>query len=424
MKLKLFTHIATLVVFCFTIPGKTAIAQDSLAYKPSGFSKITNIVSGKYGNNLAYKIYLPENIKGKLPVVFFINGGGGNVTEWNQYIDWPKAAATKGLIGIAYEAERNNSKKNTEELFDLLTTGKLHPAIDVDNIVLWACSSNGIVGMEMLMNKNYRNIKGASLYYPVIDYKGALRTDIKIELVRAGLDALQLNEKIDNWIPIAIRNELDISIINFPGGRHAFDMFDATQPQTSTIIANTLQFLKTLAYGDVKVSNPGITPNLLFTLLDEGKIAEAEKLYATLENPANLSREDKFYNGLYNSNSLNRMSTILLENKKFEAALIPQGWTLNIDPKHPNTHDNLAELYFKMGDNVMALKHSKLALTYLESFQHPNQQFINAIRESSTERIKKIGNQRCLITTFHKWINLIEDCLSSEIRILQMDCNR
>ncbi len=89
-------------------------AQDTLAYRPAGFDEIKNVVSGTYGENLNYKIYLPNGEAEKFPVALFINGVGSDVTKWNQYIDWPKATAALNMAGIVYEATRENPYEDSK----------------------------------------------------------------------------------------------------------------------------------------------------------------------------------------------------------------------------------------------------------------------------------------------------------------------
>ena len=149
-----------------------------------------------------------------------------------------------------------------------------------------------------------------------------------------------------------------------------------------------------MVYGDIKVSNPKVTPNKLFNLLDQNKIKEAKNLYPILDSSQEVSREDIFFNGLYNSNSLNRMSQLLMEKQKYDAALVPLEWALSLDPKHPNNHDNIAEFYIKTGNTAKAIEHSQMALKYLATFNHPNKQFIEAIRNASEKRINSIENSK------------------------------
>jgi dienelactone hydrolase len=67
-------------------------------------------------------------------------------------------------------------------------------------------------------------------------------------VVRAGRDHPLNNQAIDAFVAEALRQNAPIEVINYPEGRHAFDVLDATD-QTRQIIRRTLEFLKTHLMG-------------------------------------------------------------------------------------------------------------------------------------------------------------------------------
>ncbi|PHN02998.1 hypothetical protein [Flavilitoribacter nigricans] len=383
--------ITVLFCCCFSI---ALIGQGALVYRPAGFDEVQE-VTGTYGDNLSYKLYLPADPdSGKWPLVVFINGVGGDVTTWDQYIDWPKACAARGLAAVAYEVKRESPYENTREILDYLMAGKAHPQVDGDQLVLWMCSSNGRVGSRILFDPAYPQIKGGSLYYPAVLPDLPLdRTDIKLEIVRAGMDSYSLNQLLDAWIPKLLTRDIDLQLINLPAARHVFDLFDAHLPQSETTIRNTVNFMHDLAYGESAVSDPVTTPTRLLTLLQNNELEEAERYYRTAMEQDSITRTNLFYNGLYRDSGLGALSMALQQEEKYDAALLPLQWALRIAPEHPNNHDNLAALYEAKGDVERALHHSELALKYLEGFEHPNQAFVEAIRTAAADRIEKLRNK-------------------------------
>lgn len=370
-------------------------SQDRLAYRAPGIERIQPI-AGTYGSGLNYKLYLPQKDNGrKFPLVVFINGVGSDVTTWNQYIDWPKAMAANGLAAVAYEVNGETPYEHTKELLQLFLKGETFPQVDGERIVLWMCSSNGRVGTQILFDPEFPQIKGASLYYPALEVDQPMaRSDVTLELVRAGMDSYSINRLIDQWIPKALAKDLDLRIINFPAARHAFDMFDEALPQTAPIIENTISFLREVAFGESPVSDPETTPVRLLELLRSNELDRADEIYERALEQDSITQTNLYFNGLYRSNGLQALSATLEEEGNLEAALLPILWSLKIDPEHPNHHDNLASLYLKMGNKTKALEHSRLALQYLEGLSHPNQQFIQAIRQAASERIEEVNGQK------------------------------
>jgi dienelactone hydrolase len=61
-------------------------------------------------------------------------------------------------------------------------------------------------------------------------------------VVRAGRDHPLLNQSIDVFVAEALSQNAPIEVINYPEGRHGFDVLDATA-RTRQIIQRTFAFL-------------------------------------------------------------------------------------------------------------------------------------------------------------------------------------
>ena len=378
------------IIIIFLILSLTTHAQDSLQYRPASTGNIVR-VDGTYQNELQYSLYLPSN-EGVYPVVIFINGVGNDVRDWNQYKDWPMAAANMGLAAIVYEAEMGNAYDNSVGLLEKLLSGSMDARIDPENIVLWMCSSNSPVGIKLLMDSKYSQIKGASMYYPAFSEDTPFRTDVKIELVKAGLDSYSINQGIDHWLISALKHDIDLTFINFPGARHAFDMYDDEEPESARIVQNTLNFLTAMADGNIHVSNPSITVQRLINLLDEGKIEEARTAYEEAIASAPEDNVNNYFHGLFRSSGLLAIAERLKQQDKPREALIVMQWALDRQPNHPENHLVISRQYAGLGQQQQALHHAERAMELSKDFGHPNKDYVSKLKEeirSNLDQLKK-----------------------------------
>jgi dienelactone hydrolase len=141
----------------------------------------------------------------------------------------------------------HNSRQGqaAEDIADLVVTLRRKAPdlrVDPDDICIWACSANVDVAMPYAMDPKNTFIRAVVLYY------GQLRDafilpDRPLFVGRAGLDNALFNGSIDSYVAKAVARNAPITVVNLPGGHHAFDAFDDNDASRA-IVRQTLTFMK------------------------------------------------------------------------------------------------------------------------------------------------------------------------------------
>ena len=140
--------------------------------------------------------------------------------------------------------------------------------IDENRFALWACSANVLTALTVAAGARKEFIKAAVLYYGLmltpdqkfrdtvtalnkqvnfsmagIDAIKNWHPDLPYFIVRAGKDLAEFNQTLDYFVAAALANNAPLTLVNYSGGRHAFDMYDDNE-QSREIIRATMEFLK------------------------------------------------------------------------------------------------------------------------------------------------------------------------------------
>lgn len=71
-----------------------------------------------------------------------------------------------------------------------------------------------------------------------------LRRDVPLLITRAGRDQFPaMNASIDRFVRDALRTNLPVTVVNYAGGLHAFDLFDDSRTSRD-VVRQTLRFLR------------------------------------------------------------------------------------------------------------------------------------------------------------------------------------
>lgn len=347
-----------------------------------------------------FDIYYPPNYKisnnNLLPVVLFMNVGIPAIPDWNIYKDWAKAMAINGMIGVTYQSYQNSAMSDAENIITYLRQNAAKLGIDADKIGIWACSANVSIALPIVMQPNRSYIRCAAFYYGVVNNQPITRQDIHLQIVKAGADSYNLNNNIDAFVKSALDYELNMEFIDYLEAPHAFDIFTDTE-RSRQIVQQTLTFFKN---------------NLLIPLPPAGQQAfvwTARSIRQQALASTNLNdiivqiRQEhqkiqqqpdymRFYNHVIDENLLNNIGYELLNQKRPEDAIKIFQLSTELYPTSPNTFDSLADAYEKTGNLSLALQAAEKARLLFTDYQHPNQNFVNTLRQSIEDKLKRLKN--------------------------------
>ncbi len=227
--------------------------------------------------DLETDIYTPPSLsKGsKLPVVILTNNypdatwnknSGVCHKEWQMIISWAELIAASGMVAVTYQTKHSSSE--ADSLISYLSKNADKFNIDIDRIAVFGCSANALAAQSLTQNDEY-NIKCAIFYYGLLltpdqKYYAELDTlssygfyfsdlrkiskipkNIPLLVARAGMDHYSIMKKTtDHFIAEAIRSNAQLTFINYPEGKHDFDILDDTET-SKIIIKQTVDFLTT-----------------------------------------------------------------------------------------------------------------------------------------------------------------------------------
>lgn len=254
----------------YRLPGMDQVpVRRDLPYKPDR------------NPDLLMDVYTPGNVaRGeRQPAVLFVHGevppdAVPHVKDWGQYVGWGQLAAASGLVGVTFNhrsTERYTTFDGvTEDIDDLLAHVRTNAddlGVDADRLAIWTCSAGAYLGLRAALRDAPMHIRCVVAYYGIMDIAHYLREENAemarsipsylspihhlghpsqpappMLLVRAGRDRPQLNSTLDWFVAEALRRNLDIECVNYPEGRHGFDVQDDTET-SRRIIQRTLEFL-------------------------------------------------------------------------------------------------------------------------------------------------------------------------------------
>lgn len=249
-----------------SLPGMDEVVVRHLEYPSAG------------GSPLPVDVYYPPGFAegDPLPVVVFVMGYAdwaphlaAPLKEYTQYISWGRLVAMSGLIAITYQTEQHDDLEAVVAWIQ--ENGPLYH-MDPRRIGLWSCEANSPTAMSFAMQEGRDLLKFAVFYYgqmltPDNEFRDGinemceragcyaaelkdvtqLRTDLPLLIVRGGREPMlrYVNDSIDHFLEVALASDVDVTLIEFEEGRHAFEEEMRTDPRAAEIIEQTLEFMKT-----------------------------------------------------------------------------------------------------------------------------------------------------------------------------------
>jgi hypothetical protein len=188
------------------------------------------------------------------PAVMFVNGiGDPNLRGWigsdlketSAYISWGQLVAASGLVAINYQTGYE-PLRDTLDLLAFLAVNADWLGLDMDHFCLWSSSSNVPVALDILASKeaDYQaGLKCAVVYYGDTKRTSYLPPALALLVVKAGHDTREVNTGLDNLVAAAEEAGLDVELIEYVEGGHAFDIYQDTN-ETRDIVQRTLLFIQ------------------------------------------------------------------------------------------------------------------------------------------------------------------------------------
>ncbi|MGH9792204.1 MAG: hypothetical protein ACRD5W_13420, partial [Candidatus Acidiferrales bacterium] len=251
-----------------TIAGMDAVTvRNDVTYKSVA-------VAGSQ-RDLQADIYIPAGATAadRFPAVILISGGGvEGGRDWRDagvYVSYGRLLAASGIVAVPFSkryARGSEGMANGEsDFYALIEFLREHADdynINPDRLAVWAFSAGGRL-LGPVLRDTPQHIRAIVSYYAAMGVPNGspeeraffeqiaplpmLRRNAArvppILIARAGLDSPGLNEGIDNFILVALADNVEIQVLNHAHGRHGFDIIDDND-RSREIIRATLDFLR------------------------------------------------------------------------------------------------------------------------------------------------------------------------------------
>ena len=339
---------------------------------------------------LKLDVYYPAEMKKdeRLPVVVFIDGVGNRADrprfkDWGQYRDWGKLVAASGLAAINYDSRGEEAVADASSLLEYVRANAAKLNINEDRILIWACSANGRAGIKIAM-EDRPYIRAAVFYYAVSETPPLLR-DLPLFIARAGLDSSSLNQGLDNFAQTAVAQGLPVSFVNYPEGRHAFDLVDNTD-ESREIIKHTLDFIKfQLTQNNASRASRAPSPARFIALINSIGWAKALDIYER-------TKRDEPQSPLFTEHAMNGVGYLLLQqnNKTIKEAI--EVFRLNVAayPNSANAYDGLGDAYEADSNRPEAIRSAEKAIELLDKGTSLPEQLRQQIRQSANQKLQRL----------------------------------
>lgn len=263
-----------------TAPDPSVVAVQSDSFLPSS------------GPRSGLRVYRPAAARERLPVVVFANGSSADFNTWRGYVDWARLVTSRGMAGVLYQGPSSDMQRSLadnirtsvadlDSVVAVLSRRGETLGVDATNLVVWAGSGQTSTGTPFALTGSRPGVRGYVLYYGGGSAEES-RLDVPVLIVRAGLDAPQLNRGLDSLAERLTRAGVPLTVVSHPSGPHGFDVSDSTEA-TARVISATLDFMVAVVdpkhQAAITAGAPAARASAAFAA---GRWADAERLYAEL----------------------------------------------------------------------------------------------------------------------------------------------
>jgi dienelactone hydrolase len=277
------------IVLVILLAALTCHAQELQLVYPvpaqTGFTERSNVIYKQTSQTaLPLDLFLPTGSTPAkpLPVFVIFNGFGGPFMRTSpQSQGWAKAATAHGFAAVTAETAPEHAAEDFDSLADYLGQHAEDLHVDPERLVVIAWSGNVSAGLPTVEDPQRKAIKAAIVYYGSADLP-QVRLDLPVLFVRAGLDQPSANQSLDRMTAAGITANAPWTVLNYPGGRHGFDVFDDND-LSREIIEETFHFAQ-LAVSDAHqyALRAGLGEASAAGAVSAGNFAKAAALYHDL----------------------------------------------------------------------------------------------------------------------------------------------
>lgn len=240
----------------------------------------TGVEYGRAGETrLAMDVYKPASASGRLPALVFFNRATGAERSGTFYAGWARAAASKGIVAVLPDLRSGSEAADFRILIAHL---EQHGAdLGIGSIAVYAGSGNVFAAFPVVEDPALASIRAAVMYYGTASIAD-FRLDLPVLYVRAGLDRPPVNEAISALAAKAIAQNAPVTLVNYAGGHHAFELVDDNDA-TRQVIDQTLDFVKTATSAPYQAAlRASLGEAAAAGYLQSGKFHEAAAAYASV----------------------------------------------------------------------------------------------------------------------------------------------
>ena len=232
-----------------------------------------------YGDGLQMDLYRPREARGPLPVFIFFNIATGADRSNFFYRPWAEIAASQGLIAVLPDLTFEQNAREFDTLVAHITANAGSLGADPAAIAVFAGSGNVSRALPLLQDPSRTSIASAVMYYGRGEV-ASFRADLPVLFVRAGLDRPALNKGITALVSRASDENAPVSLLNYPGGYHAFEIANDNRA-TRDVIDQTLAFVKqTTSAGYRAALKAGLPEATAAGHVTAGRFGDAAAVYA------------------------------------------------------------------------------------------------------------------------------------------------
>ena len=205
---------------------------------PASFAVATDHAYG----DLRMDVYRPAKAETPLPVLILFNTVSGAERGHPFYKAWAEIAAAKGLLTIMPDLRTDTLEQDFDLLLAHLAAAGASLGADRERIAVYAGSGNVYRGLPLFLNPRRTAVKAAVMYYGSAEVR-TFRRDLPILFVRAGLDRPPVTRAMTELTALAQTQNAPVTLLNYPGGHHAFEIVD-DEDATRDVIDATIDFVK------------------------------------------------------------------------------------------------------------------------------------------------------------------------------------
>jgi acetyl esterase/lipase len=211
-------------------------------------------------------VYSPGDASSPSPAVVIVTGYPLPYRKIGWTTSMCRLLAASGVAAVAYGAAE--PVDDLRAVFDHVTSHAEELGLEATRLGVLAVSGNVPTALTTLLRHDDRRpVCAAFAYGALLDLDGSsdvaqaarqfgfanptagrqcddLRGDVPLLIVRAGRDEFTaMNASIDRFVSRALARNLPVSLVNYPEGIHAFDLFDESRSSKNAVRA-VLQFCR------------------------------------------------------------------------------------------------------------------------------------------------------------------------------------